>query len=173
MSAVSCTVTEVMVGCFAYVWMLCSISQGYGKEKISFQLKFTLSAQEWMDVRGLWLCSQTGLAAVCSLFSENGALLCGWTLTGRGAALQKESWECWWIKTSGLGECHHQAEECGSSSLLSAGGKTPGGLVQLWASQSEGDTYRGEPIQQRLLSWLWTRAQDIWGEGEAARLPQH
>lgn len=49
MSAVSCTVTDVMVGCFAYVWMLCSISQGYGKEKISFQLKFTLSAQECLN----------------------------------------------------------------------------------------------------------------------------
>lgn len=102
MSAVSCTVTEVMFGCFANIWMLFSISHGCGKWKIGFQLILTLSAQECLTVRSPWLCSQAELSLVFSLFRENGALLCGWTLTGMGAALQKETWECWWVKTPGL-----------------------------------------------------------------------
>lgn len=69
-----------------------------------------------------------------------------------------------------LGECHQKTEECDSSSLLSTGEKTPGGLVQFWASQYERDTHRVQPTQQRLLSLLCTRDRTFekrgreWGQ---------
>lgn len=66
-------------------------------------VNITLSAQECLnDCEGsLALLSDRTISSLLP-FQWEWSFLCGWTLTGRGAALQKETWECWWVKTSGL-----------------------------------------------------------------------